>query len=74
MFVGGSAGSAAGGIKVVRLLIVAKNTAREVRKALHPRAVLPVRVGSGAVPEEVLRAGAACITLWVALFLLSLGG
>lgn len=68
MFVGGSAGSAAGGIKVVRLLIVAKNTAREVRRALHPRAVLPVRVGSRTVPEEVLRAVAAFITLYVALF------
>ena len=68
MFVGGSAGSAAGGIKVVRLMIVAKNTAREVRRALHPRAVLPVRIGARAVPEEVLRAVAAFITLYVALF------
>ncbi len=74
MFVGGSAGSAAGGIKVVRLLIVAKNTAREVRKALHPRAVLPVRVGSRAVPEEVLRAVAAFITLYVALFVVTAAG
>lgn len=68
MFVGGSAGSAAGGIKVVRLMIVAKNTAREVRRALHPRAVLPVRVGSRTVSEDVLRAVAAFITLYVGLF------
>jgi trk system potassium uptake protein TrkH len=68
MFVGGSAGSAAGGIKVVRLMIVAKNTAREVRRALHPRAVLPVRLGARTVPEEVLRAVAAFITLYLALF------
>lgn len=68
MFVGGSAGSAAGGIKIVRLLIVAKNTAREVRRALHPRAVLPVRIGTRTVSEEVLRAVAAFITLYVALF------
>ena len=67
MFVGGSAGSAAGGIKVVRLMIVAKNTAREVRRALHPRAVLPVRVGSRIVTEDVLRAVAAFITLYVGL-------
>ena len=68
MFVGGSAGSAAGGIKVVRLLIVAKNTVREVRRSLHPRAVLPVRVGHRTVPEDVLRAVAAFMTLYVGLF------
>jgi trk system potassium uptake protein TrkH len=69
MFVGGSAGSAAGGIKVVRLMIAGKNTAREVRRALHPRAVLPLRIGARAVPDEVLRAVAAFLTLYVALFI-----
>jgi len=68
MFVGGCAGSAGGGVKVVRWLIIAKNTAREVRRALHPRAVLPVRVGRRIVPEEVLRAVAAFITLYIGLF------
>lgn len=68
MFIGGSAGSAAGGIKVVRWLIVAQNTAAEVRRSLHPRAILPVRVGRRIVPDEVLRAVAAFITLYVGLF------
>jgi trk system potassium uptake protein TrkH len=71
MFVGGSAGSAAGGVKVVRWLIVARITGREVERALHPRAVLPVRLGTRLVPEEVLRAVAAFITLYVMLFALS---
>lgn len=68
MFIGGSAGSAAGGLKVVRLLIVAKNSAREVQRSLHPRAVLPVRIGDRIVPEEVLRAVAAFVTLYASLF------
>jgi trk system potassium uptake protein len=67
MFIGGSAGSAAGGIKVMRWLIIAKHTVREVRRALHPRAVLPLRVGVRTIPEEVLRAVAAFITLYVLL-------
>ena len=71
MFIGGSAGSAGGGIKVVRWLIIARNTAREVRRALHPRAVLPVRLGRRVVPEDVLRAVAAFITLYVGLFAFS---
>ena len=68
MFVGGSAGSAAGGIKVVRLLIIARHTAREVRRTLHPRAVLPVRIGVRTVPDEVVRAVSAFLTIYLAVF------
>jgi trk system potassium uptake protein TrkH len=73
MIVGGSAGSAAGGIKVVRLLIAAKNTAREVRHTLHPRAVLPVRVGRRVVPDEVLRAVTGFLTLYLIVMLATTG-
>jgi len=71
MFVGGSAGSAAGGIKVMRWLIIGQSTAQEVRRALHPRAVLPVRVGNRSISDEVLRAVAGFITLYVGLFAVS---
>lgn len=68
MFIGGSAGSAGGGIKVVRWLIIAQHTAREVKRALHPRGTFPVRVGNRIIPEEVLRAVAAFITLYIGVF------
>ena len=68
MFIGGSAGSAAGGIKVVRWLIVLRQTGREVLRTLHPRAVLPVRLGRSIVPEEVLKAVGAFMTLYILLF------
>lgn len=67
-FIGGSAGSAAGGIKVARWLILGQHTAREVRRTLHPRAVLPVRMGLHGVTEDVLRSVAAFVTLYVGLF------
>jgi trk system potassium uptake protein len=67
MFVGGSAGSAAGGVKVVRWLILAGHTRREVERVLHPRAVLPLRLGSRTVSEEVVRAVAAFITVYLGL-------
>lgn len=71
MLIGGSAGSASGGVKVARWLIIIKNTVREVRRTLHPRAVLPVRVGTSVVSEDVLRSVAAFITLYVGLFAIS---
>lgn len=70
-FIGGSAGSAAGGVKVVRWLIIARLALREIRRTLHPRAVLPLRLGSRVVPEEVLRAVSGFITLYIGLFALT---
>jgi len=56
MFVGGCAGSAAGGPKVVRYLLIARYTLRELKRALHPRAVLPIKLGGRTVPDDVMRA------------------
>jgi len=68
MFIGGCAGSGAGGVKVVRWLMIAQNTRREIEKILHPRAVLPIHLGKQLVPEEVMRSVAAFITLYIGLF------
>jgi trk system potassium uptake protein TrkH len=55
MFIGGCAGSAGGGPKVVRHLLMARLTIRELKRTLHPRAVLPVKLGGRVVPEHILR-------------------
>lgn len=66
MLVGGCAGSAAGGPKVIRLLLTLKYAAREIRRALHPRAVLPLRYKSRPVSDDVMR---SVLTLVVLYFL-----
>jgi trk system potassium uptake protein TrkH len=53
-FTGGMAGSTGGSMKSVRVLLLLKQTAMELRKHLHPRAVLLARVGRRAVKQEVL--------------------
>ena len=55
MFIGGCAGSAGGGPKVVRHVLLARYTVRELRRTLHPRAVLPVKLGGRVVPETDLQ-------------------
>ena len=65
-FVGGMAGSTGGGIKAMRVLLLVKRTAIELRKQLHPRAVLLTRVGDKTVRPEVL----ANVTGFVILYLL----
>ncbi len=65
MFVGGSAGSAAGSVKVIRWLIVLRSTGKEVQRLLHPRAALPLRVGGRVISVEVLRSITAFFTLYM---------
>lgn len=55
MFIGGCAGSAAGGPKIVRQVLIARYTLIELRRTLHPRGVLPVKLGGRVVPQEVMR-------------------
>ena len=55
MFVGGCAGSAAGGPKIVRHILLAKFTMRELRRLQYPHAILPVKLGGRVVPSSVLQ-------------------
>lgn len=55
MFIGGCAGSAGGGPKVVRHVLLARFTLQELRRMLHPRAILPVKLNGRVVPEGILQ-------------------
>jgi trk/ktr system potassium uptake protein len=68
MFVGGSAGSTGGSIKVVRHLLLGKILRREVDQTLSPEVVMPVRLNGTSVDERTLRAIAAFILLYVGLW------
>lgn len=68
MFVGGSAGSVGGSIKVIRWLVVGAIVKRELLRVLHPQAVLPLRVGKKSLTDDAMRSVAAFITLYVMLF------
>jgi trk system potassium uptake protein TrkH len=65
MFAGGSAGSTAGSIKIVRHLLVGKILRRELSQTVSPEVVLPIRLNGAPVDERTLRALAAFILLYV---------
>lgn len=54
MFLGGSAGSTAGGIKVMRHILIIKNGLLEFKRTLHNNAVIPVRYNNKTVPEHIV--------------------
>ena len=64
MIIGGSAGSTAGGVKVMRGLIALKTAVREVRLTFSPSAVIPVTIRGAPVPEEVTRSVGGFIILY----------
>ena len=68
-FVGGSAGSTSGGVKVIRVLLVFKYCYYEFKRMIHPHAVFPVRYNGRAVKEEYITRMLAFILLYVILSL-----
>ncbi|CAM1372269.1 TrkH family potassium uptake protein [Tenacibaculum xiamenense] len=53
-FVGGSAGSTSGGVKIVRHIVMLKNSFLEFKKSLHPNAIIPVRYDGKAVNQSIV--------------------
>jgi trk system potassium uptake protein TrkH len=54
MFLGGSAGSTSGGVKIVRHLVLIKNGFLEFKRTLHPSAILPVRYNNKSVSGDIV--------------------
>ena len=67
--IGGMTGSTAGGIKVLRLQIMVRYAFREVIRARHRRAVLPMRLGDTTVPEDIAARALGFVLLYLGLAL-----
>ncbi len=71
-FIGGSAGSTAGGIKVIRWLLVYKQGVREIARLVHPSAEIPVKLGTKAVPSRVVEAVWGFFSVYIIVFVVLL--
>jgi len=67
-FIGGCAGSTGGGMKVMRVLLLYKQGAREVRRLVHPNAEMPVKLGRNPVPQRVIDSVWGFFAVYVVLF------
>ena len=68
MFVGGSAGSTAGSIKVVRHVLIGRILRRELDQTVHPEVIAPVRLNGRVVDERTVRAVIGFVLLYVGIF------
>ncbi|MDW6018452.1 TrkH family potassium uptake protein [Vibrio plantisponsor] len=55
-FIGGCAGSTGGGMKVIRVLLLTLQGAREMKRLVHPRAIYPIKLGDSALSQRVVDA------------------
>lgn len=68
--IGGCAASTSGGLKVIRVLLLQKQGAREIKQLIHPKAVIPIKLGDQALPDHVVSAVWGFLGIFVALFVL----
>jgi trk system potassium uptake protein TrkH len=71
-FAGGCAGSTGGGPKMIRWMIVIRNSYREILQIIHPKAVLPIRIGDKTVNSDTQRMVLSFFILYI--FMFALGG
>ncbi|MDO5712804.1 MAG: TrkH family potassium uptake protein [Tissierellia bacterium] len=73
MFIGSCAGSTAGGIKIIRIVVLFKLIKREIQKVVHPKAVLPITINGKIVPDEVVMGINSYLGIYLTIFVLSIG-
>lgn len=68
MFFGGSAGSTGGSIKIVRVVLVLKNGLLELKRLIHPNAIVPVRINKEAVKPEIITNVLAFVSVYMLIW------
>jgi len=69
-FIGGCVGSTGGGLKVVRILVLILQGKRELNRFIHPRIVLPLKLGQRILPERVIEGIWAFFSAYLLVFTL----
>ncbi|MDR1610032.1 MAG: TrkH family potassium uptake protein [Candidatus Symbiothrix sp.] len=69
----GCAGSTSGGMKVIRVVVLIKNTLYEFKRLIHPRAIIPVRINGEALSFNTVQRLLAFAFLYVLIILVSWG-
>lgn len=71
-FVGGCAGSTGGGLKVIRIMLLFLQGARELKRLVHPNAVYTIKLGRRALPERIIEAVWGFFSAYALVFVVSM--
>jgi len=67
-FIGGCAGSTAGGMKVIRVILLFRQSVREIQRLIHPHAIIPVKIGGQKTSDTIISAVWGFFFLYIASF------
>jgi trk system potassium uptake protein TrkH len=70
-FIGGSTGSTGGGIKVMRIVLLVKNSYYELRRLIHPNAIIPLRFNHKTINSQIIHNTLAFFFLYMTIFIIS---
>jgi trk system potassium uptake protein TrkH len=70
MFLGGCAGSTGGAMKIMRSLVLLKFAINEIKRLIHPNAVLTIRIGQRTIPREIVGNIAGFFLIYTGIFIL----
>ena len=71
MFFGGSAGSTGGGIKIIRIMLILKNSYLELKRLIYPNAVIPVRLNNKPISQHIIGNVLAFVFIYVFIIVIS---
>ncbi|MFO7924769.1 MAG: potassium transporter TrkG [Bacteroidales bacterium] len=71
MFFGGSAGSTGGGVKIIRVLLIMKNTYLEIKRLIYPNAVIPVKLNHRPVSLHIISNVMAFVFIYILIIVTS---
>lgn len=68
MFIGGCAGSTAGGFKVSRIVIIFKSISNNLKKVLHPRTTTTIKLDGKKLEEDTIKGVSAYLDIYIIIF------
>ena len=70
MFLGGSAGSTTGGLKIIRTLLIFKYLYYEIKKLIHPKGVYTIKIGKNSIDDEIIKNTLGFYLFYIFIFIL----
>ena len=71
MFFGAMGGSTSGGMKIARIILLIKHSKTEIRRMLHARAIIPIKIGNRTISDEIVRNTLGFSMIYVSIFVLT---
>ena len=71
MFFGAMGGSTSGGMKIARIILLIKHAKTEIRRMLHARAIIPIKIGNRTISDEIVRNTLGFSMIYISIFILT---